>query len=404
MYVIALRAVAVERSGWSYERTPCALSSAPLNAPCSSTSTSIVFFAISDILERASTRPDVVRRRSHEHPEALLLQDVRAPTCSAGTREHRGSERRRHLGDVEHDRRPVLDVRPRMARALLRDRLVRDLLELLRDCNARRAELLRDALQHTRPRILCAVYAMAEAHDPLSAREGFGDPLLRIAAFGDGVEHRQHARRGAAVQRARERANCGRERRAGVGAGGRDDPRRERRGVETVLGGANPICVDRARMLLVHLAPPREEEALGRSLACHDRVLGHRRQVGAARRLRDDRERRSREAAEVLLRPVVVDVDELAEIPAAAQARERRLQVADVVPRALLEVAVRCGEPWLERLVDEPAPDLFERDMVDEVLDVDAAIPELAALLVGLGDFRLEGDHTCEPWTEFGHA
>src|SRR5690242_5513781 len=45
MYVIALRAVAVDSSGWSYERTPCCFSSAPLNAPCSSTSTSIVFFA-----------------------------------------------------------------------------------------------------------------------------------------------------------------------------------------------------------------------------------------------------------------------------------------------------------------------------------------------------------------------
>src|SRR3954470_9617374 len=178
MYVIALRAVAVDRSGWSYERTPCALSSPPLNAPCSSTSTSIVFFAISDILQRASARAYVVRRRPHEDPEPLLLEDVRAPAGGAGAGEHRRCERRRHVGDVEHDRRPVLDVRPRMARALLRDRLVRDLLELLRDCDARRAELLRDALQHTRPRILCAVHAMAEAHDPLAARESFGDPLL----------------------------------------------------------------------------------------------------------------------------------------------------------------------------------------------------------------------------------
>src|SRR3954447_12290532 len=178
MYVIALRAVAVESSGWSYETTPCAFSSAPLNAPCSSTSTSMLFFATSsDCLQRARRRADIVRRRADEDAEPLLLEDVRRPAGGARAREHRGRERRRHLGDVEHDRRPVLDVRPRVAGRLLRDRLVRDLLELLGDRDARRAELLRDALEHAGARILGPIHAMAEAHDPVAARERLRDPL-----------------------------------------------------------------------------------------------------------------------------------------------------------------------------------------------------------------------------------
>src|SRR5262245_46739993 len=201
MYVIALRAVAVASSGWSYERTPCCFSSAPGNAPYWSTSTSIVFFAtLPHALQRACAGPDVLRGRAHEHAEALLLEDVRGPARCARAGEHRRRERRRHLGNVEHDRRPVLDVRPRVAGALLGDRLVRHLLELLGDRDPRRAELLRHALEHARARILGAVDAMTEAHDPLAAGKRVRDPLLRVARLGDGVEHRQHARRRAAVQ------------------------------------------------------------------------------------------------------------------------------------------------------------------------------------------------------------
>ncbi|MCZ0980751.1 hypothetical protein O1L60_22025 [Streptomyces diastatochromogenes] len=41
--------------------------------------------------------------------------------------------------------------------------------------------------------------------------------------------------------------------------------------------------------------------------------------------------------------------------------------------------------------------------MTDEVLDVDPAVAEGAALLVGFGDLRLERDDSLEPGYEVGH-
>ena len=54
----------------------------------------------------------------------------------------------------------------------------------------------------------------------------------------------------------------------------------------------------------------------------------------------------------------------------------------------------------VERPVDEQPPHLLERHLADEILDVDAAIAELAALLVGLCDLRLERDDPRETRAE----
>ena len=80
-----------------------------------------------------------------------------------------------------------------------------------------------------------------------------------------------------------------------------------------------------------------------------------------------------------------------------AEHRERRLQVDARVPRANRE-RVRLGrrEAGLVAAVHQEAPDLLERNVPDEVLDVDAAVTEGAALLVRLGDFGLEGNHALE--------
>src|SRR5439155_491506 len=80
----------------------------------------------------------------------------------------------------------------------------------------------------------------------------------------------------------------------------------------------------------------------------------------AARGLRDDRQRDRGQAAEVLLRLVVVDVDQLAELPLAAEARERGLQVRHVAAGAVLELLVGRGKAGLQRPVDEQPPDLLE--------------------------------------------
>src|SRR4029079_1256512 len=126
------------------------------------------------------------------------------------------------------------------------------------------------------------------------------------------------------------------------------------------------------------------------------RLARHRRCVRAARRLRDDRERCRGEPAEILFRLLVVDVDELAELPLTAERREARLEVTDVAAGAPLEIDVLVRKAGMERLVDEETPYLLERDVPDEIFDVDTAIAEHAAVLVGLGDLGLESDDAGE--------
>ena len=60
------------------------------------------------------------------------------------------------------------------------------------------------------------------------------------------------------------------------------------------------------------------------------------------------------------------------------------------------------GRPGQECAVDEQAPDLLEGDVADEILDVDAAVAERAALLVGLGDLGRERDDALEAGLDLG--
>src|SRR5262249_51760355 len=57
-----------------------------------------------------------------------------------------------------------------------------------------------------------------------------------------------------------------------------------------------------------------------------------------------------------------------------------------------------------ERVVNEQAPDVPERDVPGQVLDVHTAVPESPALPVGLGDLGLERHDAFEPGLEFGHV
>jgi len=100
-------------------------------------------------------------------------------------------------------------------------------LERLGDLVARGTDLLRRPPQHRRTRILGAVDAVAEPHQPLAGVERLLDPALRVTRGLDLVEHLQHARGRAAVQRARERADRAAQRGGDVGTGGGDHARRE---------------------------------------------------------------------------------------------------------------------------------------------------------------------------------
>ena len=122
------------------------------------------------------------------------------------------------------------------------------------------------------------------------------------------------------------------------------------------------------------------------------------------RRLGGDRDELGREPAQVLARLVVGDVDQLLDAPLGAEVRRHGLEVGRRVarqPAALVRLGGR--EARLEALVDEQAPDLLEAVGADELLDVDAAVAEGAALAVGLCDLGLEGDDALEARLEVAH-
>ena len=164
-----------------------------------------------------------------------------------------------------------------------------------------------------------------------------------------------------------------------------------------MLGGGDPVGVDRLHVARVRLAAPADQEALRDRARLVDLALRHGRHAGPARRLRDERERHHGRAREVLARLVVGDVEQLLHPPLGAEHRERGLEVHARVSGADGE-RVRLGrrQAGLVAAVNQEAPDLLERDSPDQVLDVDAAVAEGAAFLVRLGDLRLEGDYALE--------
>jgi hypothetical protein len=88
------------------------------------------------------------------------------------------------------------------------------------------------------------------------------------------------------------------------------------------------------------------------------------------------------------------DVEQLAGSPQIGREhRERGLHV-DPDVAGVHRDGERLGrrQAGLEGAVDQQAPDVARRHPPDEVLDVDAAVAQRAALLVGLGDLGLEGD------------
>ena len=95
----------------------------------------------------------------------------------------------------------------------------------------------------------------------------------------------------------------------------------------------------------------------------------------------------------------------LLEAPLGAEMGGGRLQVGHgVAGRALVDVRIRRLEAREERLVDEQAPDLLEGLPADELLDVDAAVPERPSLAIRLGDLRAERDDALEPFLDLVHS
>src|SRR5688572_25869190 len=153
-------------------------------------------------------------------------------------------------------------------------------------------------------------------------------------------------------------------------------------------------------MTLVRLGAPAQEEPLGGGLPFGHASVRHPFLI-AARRLRHQGEHGGREAGEVVPCLLVRDVDQLAEPPISPEVGSRRLQVGHDPARADGQRNILGpGHARLEAVVDQEAPDLLVRHLPHELLDVDAAVAESAALLVGLRDLRLEGDDAFEPRLE----
>ena len=88
-----------------------------------------------------------------------------------------------------------------------------------------------------------------------------------------------------------------------------------------------------------------------------------------------------------------VDVQQRAVAPDRGQHRQRGLHV-DPDVAGVHRDRERLGrrQARAELAVDQQRPDVAEGDLADQVLDVDAAVAQGAAVLVGFGDLGLEGD------------
>ena len=357
-------------------------------------------------LKRARRRADVPRRRPEQPAGSLLLEDVRRPAGHARAGEHRRRQRRRDLRDVEDERRVVLDVRLERPLGMARARAPRAppprAARAISICGEPSSRAVR--LRMPRARVLRAVDAVAEAHDALARVERVADPLLRVAHRRDLLEHRLHVRGRAAVQRAGERADGRRQRGAAVRARRGGDARGERRCVEAVLGGADPVRVDRLHVPRVGLAAPLEEELLGRRAAAADDLVGDRVRRAVGERARSGR-RCPSSATERRPRSSRACSSEISLSLPSPQCPARRAVSAW---RSAGALPVRpAGSYGSGSGMTESRSSSTRRPQTrsygyaaDELLDVDAAVAEHAAFAIGLRDLGLDRDDALEPGLE----
>src|SRR5262245_25650269 len=359
-----------------------------------------------DILGFARTGTDIPGRRADQPTGLLLLEDVSTPARRPCAREHRREHVRRYLGEVQHDRRPELDVGFEHAvwppgAQLIECRLLQCDGHLI----AGGAELLGSAAQNPRSRILRAVDPVTEAHQPLAGVKHLLDVPDRVTGPLHLLDHPEHARRRATVQRAGHRADRSGHARRDVRAGRSDDASRERRGVHAVLSGRGPIGIHSAHVAWVRLRPPADHETLDDGLRLVDLALRHHRYARPACRLRDVGEHHDGGPRQIIPRLRLVDVVQRPQAPGWSEHRDRTLDIDPDVARVHRD-GERLGrrQARVELVVDEKSPDVAERDPADEILDVDASIAQRATLLVRLGDLGLESDHALESGLEVGLA
>ena len=206
------------------------------------------------------------------------------------------------------------------------------------------------------------------------------------------------------MQRPGHRADRAGQRGRHIRAGGGDDAGGEGGGVHAVLGGRGPVGVDGLDVLGVGLPAPALHEALHDGLRLVDLLLRHHRQALPARRLGHVRQRHDRGPGEVVTGRRLVDVQQRFQAPYGREHGERRLHI-DPDVAGVHRDRERLGgrQTGVERPVDQQPPDVPEGHLPDEILDVDPAVAERAALLIRFGDLRLERDDSLESGYEVGH-
>jgi len=53
-------------------------------------------------------------------------------------------------------------------------------------------------------------------------------------------------------------------------------------------------------------------------------------------------------------------------------------------------------QSWIEAAINQESPDTLERDVANEILNVDSAIAKSSAFAVGFGDFSRECDYALQ--------
>ncbi|SHV83817.1 Uncharacterised protein [Mycobacteroides abscessus subsp. abscessus] len=169
-----------------------------------------------------------------------------------------------------------------------------------------------------------------------------------------------------------------------------------------MLGGADPVGVDGLDVPRVRLPLPAGHETCCHSGAFVDDALRHRGLVDTAGRLRDERQRRHRRLGQLVAGGVVVDVEQRLETPHRGQRGQRGLDVDTDVARVHVQWEGLGGrQAPAELAVHQQRPDVTERDAVaHQILDVDAAVAQGAAVLVRFGDLGREGHDTFEACDE----
>jgi hypothetical protein len=158
-------------------------------------------------------------------------------------------------------------------------------------------------------------------------------------------------------------------------------------------------------MLRIRFAAPPEQELLRRRLALCDHVVGRRLpSLGDSGRAGHDPHHLRGQTAEILARLLVRDLVQLPELPLAGKSSRFGLEVGRRVAGQLRRLErLRVRHLRVQVVVDEQAPHVLVGVVADELLDVDAAVAELPAFTVGLGDLRLDGDDAFEPRLELVH-